>query len=64
MVDTIVYTLATTTTNTPQWISDLDFTQFTTMAGDIAAKVGPVVVAIGAVVLGIKLVKKFMNKIG
>ena len=49
---------------TPAWISSLDFSGLTSTANDLAAAVAPVIVSILGIVIGIKLLKKFGNKIG
>lgn len=56
--------LATGGSTTPAWISSLDFSGLTTTANDLAAAVAPVIVSILGIVIGIKLLKKFGNKIG
>lgn len=56
-------TLATSTT--PTWIpSASDFASVTDTANALAGVVAPVIVSILAVTLGIKMLKKFGNKIG
>lgn len=53
-----------TTTTTPTWISNLDFSGITDTANSLAGAVAPAIVAILGVVISIKLLKKFGNKIG
>ena len=56
--------LATGGSTTPSWISDLTFTNIETTANALAGAVAPAIVAIMGVVISIKLLKKFGNKIG
>lgn len=56
--------LATTGTSTPAWLSSVDFSGLETTAESLAGVVAPVIVTIMGIVIGIKLLKKFGNKIG
>lgn len=56
--------LATGGSTTPSWISSLDFSGVTDTANELAGVVAPAIVAILGVVISIRLLKKFGNKIG
>lgn len=56
--------LATGGSTTPSWISSLDFSGVTDTANALAGAVAPAIVAILGVVISIRLLKKFGNKIG
>ena len=56
--------LATGGTTAPSWISSLDFSGLTDTANSLASAVAPVIVSVLAFVIGLKLLKKFANKIG
>lgn len=60
--DFVVTTLGTTTT--PTWLNDVNFSSVQTVAESLAGTVAPVIVTVMGVVIGIKLLKKFGNKIG
>lgn len=60
--DLVVTTLGTTTT--PAWLGDVNFNSVQTVAESLAGTVAPVIVTVMGVVIGIKLLKKFGNKIG
>lgn len=64
MYDLLYQVGVATTTNTPTWISNLDFSGITDTANSLAGAVAPAIVAILGVVISIKLLKKFGNKIG
>lgn len=52
------------TTTVPSWISGLEFDGLTATAEALAGVVAPVIVSVLAFVIGLKLLKKFANKIG
>lgn len=52
------------TTTTPTWITNADFSGITDVANSVAEKVGPAIIAVMAVTIGIRLFKKLANKIG
>lgn len=49
---------------TPAWITSLDFSDIGSIAGDLAGKVGPAIILVMVPIIGIKLLKKFIGKIG
>lgn len=60
----IATVLATGGSTVPSWISSLDFSSLSDTAVALAGAVSVPIVAILAVELSIKLLKKFGNKIG
>lgn len=61
------YDLATVigTSTTPSWLpTATDFAGVTDTASALAGVVAPVIISVMAIVIGIKLMKKFVNKIG
>lgn len=63
MYEVLAPVLATTVT-TPAWLTNVDFSGISTTAESLAGTVAPVIVTIMGIVIGIKLLKKFGNKIG
>lgn len=64
MYEVLAPVVLATTTTTPTWLSEVDFSGLETTASSLAGIVAPVIVTIMGIVIGIKLLKKFGNKIG
>ena len=60
----VVLATGGSSTSLPTWMGNVTFTDITDTAEAIGGAVVPVIIAVLGVVIGIKLLKKFANKIG
>ena len=60
----VVLATGGSTTSLPAWMGNVTFTDITDTAQAVGGAVVPVILTVLGVVIGIKLLKKFANKIG